>query len=284
MKMQRKRPRKKQRCSPVTSKQCALFLGLFEVERILMLDFSCVIWRLWTPTAGFYQSQMHLHRYCLCDRPPSHWEWAPRVNINPGRSMCLGMQGLTGANQTINMDFQMHLLGFSCQTPFMPPHKGLFVALSSPRKASQLQTFPIYQEIKQSGSGWAVGKPGTGSSPSSRELPPPKALPQPQPAGFVVVSAELPPLAELSCAPAQALQPSPASFCWSQADVLTCEQLLLKNRYPPFQRAKSLGQLGKTGKGHRLNLFLLCAPCGASHEGAGGWRWGLGAQAGAFAC
>lgn len=101
-----------------------------------------------------------------------------------------------------------------------------------------------------------MGKPGTGSSPSSRELPPPKALPQPQPAGFVVVSAELPPLAELSCAPGQALQPSPASFCWSQADVLTCEQLLLKNRYPPFQRAKSLGQLGKTGKGHRLNLFF----------------------------
>lgn len=83
-------------------------------------------------------------------------------------------------------------------------------------------------------------------------------------------------------------QPKPCShpqhLCWSQAAVLTCEQLLPKNRYPPFQRAESLGQLGKAGKGHRLDLVLLCAPCGASHEGASGLRWGLGTQAAAFAC
>lgn len=122
------------------------------------------------------------------------------------------------------------------------------------------------------------------AAPLLTEFPPPKALPKPQPAGSAVVSAELPPLAELSCSPAQALQPSSASLCWSQADVLTCEQLLLKNRYPPFQRAKSLGQPGKAGRGHRLDLFLLCAPCGVSHEGASGWRWSLGTRAGAFAC
>lgn len=57
-------------------------------------------------------------------------------------------------------------------------------------------------------------------------------------------------------------QPKPCShprhlFFGTQNDLLTCEQQLLKNRYPPFQRAKSLGQLGKTGKGHRLNLVLL---------------------------
>lgn len=45
-KMQRKRPCKKHRCSPVTSKRCVLFLGLFEVERSLMIGFSCVSWRL----------------------------------------------------------------------------------------------------------------------------------------------------------------------------------------------------------------------------------------------
>lgn len=66
----------------------------------------------------------------------------------------------------------------------------------------------------------------------------------------------------------------------TQTDLLTCEQILLKNRYPPFQRAKSRGQLGKTGTGHGLNLVLLCAPCGSSHEGRRtAWReLGLGDQ------
>lgn len=78
-------------------------------------------------------------------------------------------------------------------------------------------------------------------------------------------------------------QPKPCSHprhlsFGTQNDLLTCEQQLLKNRYPPFQRAKSLGQLGKTGKGHRLNLVLLCAPCGSSHEEASGMRWALGTR------
>lgn len=78
-------------------------------------------------------------------------------------------------------------------------------------------------------------------------------------------------------------QPKPCSHprhlsLGTQTNLLTCEQLLLKNRYPPFQRAKSLRQLGKTGKGHRLNLVLLCTPCGSSHEEASGMRWGLGTR------
>lgn len=258
-----------------------------------MCSFPRVVWGRKVPNAWLflcqleplntngrvYQSQMHLHRYCLCDLPLSHLEWAPKVNINPGdagshQSQPDNKHGLSNTSAWLH-----HAKLLSCSH-----HKGLLMALSSPRKASQLQTFPIYQEIKQPGSGWAVGTPGTGSSPGNTELPPPTVLPKPQPAGSAVVSAELPPLAELSCSPAQALQPSSASLCWSQADVLTCEQLLLKNRYPPFQRAKSLGQPGKAGRGHRLDLFLLCAPCGVSHEGASGWRWSLGTRAGAFAC
>lgn len=202
---------------------------------------------------------MHLHRYCVCDLPRRHWEGAPQVNINPGRSVCLGMQGLTRASQTINMDFQMHLLGFSCQTPFMPPHKGILMALSSPRKASQLQTFPIYQEIKQPGSGWAVGKPGRGSCPSSRELPPPKELPKPQPAGFVVVSAELPPLVELSCAPAQALQPSSASLLVTgcRADMRTTPS---KEQIPSVSKSKVPWAAGESWQRTQTGFgFALCS-------------------------
>ena len=67
-------------------------------------------------------------------------------------------------------------------------------------------------------------------------------------------------------------QPEPCSHprrlsFGTQTDLLTCEQILLKNRYPPFQRAKSRGQPGKTGTGHGLNLVLLCTRCGSSHEG-----------------
>lgn len=161
---------------------------------------------------------------------------------------------------------------------FMPQPKGLFVTLSSPRKASQSQTFPIYEEIKQ---------PGSGKQWESLEQAAPlvaESFPHPRRSSnlsrWLLLWLLLSRLLLCSC---PAAQPRPCSHprhlsFGTQTDLLTCEQLLLKNRYPPFQRAKSLGQLGKTGKGHRLNLVLLCAPCGSSHEEAGGMRWGLGTR------
>lgn len=140
-KMQRKRPCKKHRFSPVESKQCALLLGLFEAERSLMIEFSYVSWRLWTLMAGFYRSQMHLHRYCLYNLPPSHWKWAPNVSISTGRSVCWWKQGVTGADKPIHMEFQRHLLGSSSQTPFMPP-KGLLVTLF-PQKSITVAEFSL---------------------------------------------------------------------------------------------------------------------------------------------
>lgn len=56
--------------------------------------------------------------------------------------------GITRADKPIHMVFQK-----ASAWLFMPQPKGLFVTLSSPRKASQSQTFPIYQEMKQPGSG-----------------------------------------------------------------------------------------------------------------------------------
>jgi len=155
------------------------------------------------------------------------------------------------------------------------PPKGLLVTLSSPRKASQLQTFPFYQEIKQ-GKQWESLEQ---AAPLVAE-----SFPRPRRSSDFSQSVLLWLLLShwLLCShpapqPKPCSHPQHLSFA-TQTDLLTCEQLLLKNRYPPFQRAKSLGQLGKAGKGHRRNLVLLCTPCGSSHKEASGMRRGLGTR------
>lgn len=157
------------------------------------------------------------------------------------------------------------------------PPTGLLVTLSSPRKAPQLQPFPFYQEIKS----------GSGKQWESLEHAAPlvaQSFPHPRHSSNLSQSFLLWLLR--SCLPwcrCPAPQPKPRSHpqhlpFGTQTDSLTCEQLLFKKRYPLFQRAKTLGQLGKTGKGHRLSLVLLCDPCGSSHEEASGMRCALGTR------
>lgn len=211
-KMQRKRPCKKHRFSPVTSKQCALFLGLFEVESSIMIEFSYVSWRLWM--AGFYWSQMHLHRYCLYNLPPSHWKWAPNVSINADRIMCLWKQGVPRAHKPMHMEFQRHLLDSSCQTPFMPP-QGTSCDSLLPQESITVADFSLLPGDQAVGTQDKQWESLEQAAPLVAE-----SFPHPRPSSnlsqlvllWLLLSCLL--LCSLSCTPAQALQPSSASFLW----------------------------------------------------------------------
>lgn len=117
------------------------------------------------------------------------------------------------------------------------------------------------------------------AAPSAAEsFPHPRRCPDPsQPALLWLLLRRLPLCRCPAPQPEPCGHPRHLSF-GTPADSLTCEQLLLKNRYSSFQRAKSLGQLGRTGEGHRLNSVFLCAPRGSSNKEESGMRRGLGTR------
>lgn len=195
------------------------------------------------------------------------------MNFNPGRS-CAGDAGSHQSQPDINMAFKCICLAAHAKLLSCPP-QGTSHGSVPPGKHPSCRLFPFtrrsssqaqgecWENLEQAAPLVAESSPHPGQSPN---------LSQPGLLWFLLSCL----LCRAVLLPAQALQPCSASLCWSQADVLTCEQLLFRHRYPRFQRAKSLGQLGKAGRGHRLDLLLLCTPRGASHEAARALRWGWG--------
>ena len=152
------------------------------------------------------------------------------MSINAGRRVCLWKQGATRADKPIHMEFQTHLLGSSRQTPFMPPQGTSCDSLFPQKSITVVDFFPFTRRS----SSWAQGKQWESLEQAAplvaESFPHPRR--SPNLSQSVLLWLLLSRLLLCSC---PAPQPKPCSHprhlsFGTQTDLLTCEQLLLKNR------------------------------------------------------